>query len=181
MKNWIERPCRSYTMYIAPSPGGGGYFHYWRWVGTCRWTGYDFHGHQYWHIGYLNRPNWLLVGYSVYHRVASPARASQPTVHVYDRPAISAPAMVRAGRNRFRVFISFYCKTTIRHGYIIYPRCAILQQGMHMKDFSKVYIVTGCIFCAPSGLRQGQVLTRAPPPPPWAPSPCMLRRLLLLR
>ena len=26
--------------------------------------------------GYLNRPNWLLAGYSVYHRVAS--RASQP-------------------------------------------------------------------------------------------------------
>ena len=28
--------------------------------------------------GYLNRPNWLLAGYSVYHRVAS--RGSQPTM-----------------------------------------------------------------------------------------------------
>ena len=31
------------------------------------------------------------------------------------------------------------------------------------------YIVTGCIFCAPSGLRQGQVFT--PPPPPSGTSP----------
>ena len=45
--------------------------------------------------GYLNRPNWLLVGYSVYHRVASPGF---PAHNVYDRPANSAPAMVRAGR-----------------------------------------------------------------------------------
>ena len=82
--------------------------------------------------GYLNRPNWLLAGYSVYHRVASqgfpagfPAhnvydrpRSAPATVRagrprVYDRPAaaISAPAAVRAGRpagrNRFRVFHFF--------------------------------------------------------------------------
>ena len=44
-------------------------------VGTCRWTGYDFHGHQYIGTGYLNRPNWLLAGSSFYHRVAS-----QPTM-----------------------------------------------------------------------------------------------------
>ena len=43
-------------------------------VGTCRWTGYDFPVITI-DTGYLNRPNWLLAGYSVYHRVAS-----QPTM-----------------------------------------------------------------------------------------------------
>ena len=90
--------------------------------------------------GYLNRPNWLLACYSVYHRVASqgfpahivydrPAISSPATVRagrprVYDRPtaAISAPAAVRAGRPArrdpadFEFFISFYCKTTIGQG-----------------------------------------------------------------
>ena len=54
--------------------------------------------------GYLNRPNWLLVGYSVYYRVAShaglPSRVPRPAQNVYDRAAISAPATVRAGRPR---------------------------------------------------------------------------------
>ena len=105
-------------------------------VGTCHWTGYDFHGHQYWHRVSLNRPNWLLAGYSVYHRVASQGfPAGFPAHNVYDRPAISAPATTRtvragrprvndrpadaisapiavragrpAGRNRFRVFHFF--------------------------------------------------------------------------
>ena len=39
-----------------------------------------------------------------------------------------------------------------------------LSQGMHMKVFSKA-LVTGCIFCAPSGLRQGQVFTPQRPVP----------------
>ena len=45
---------------------------------------------------------------------------------------------------------------------------SVLVQGMHMKVLVR-YIVTGCIFCAPSGLRQGQVFdppAAAPPPPP---------------
>ena len=42
--------------------------------------------------GDLNRPNWLLAGYSVYHRVAS---QGFPTHNVYDRPAIWAPATVQ--------------------------------------------------------------------------------------
>ena len=37
--------------------------------GTCRWTGYDFPVITI-DTGYLNRPNWLPAGYSVYHRVA---------------------------------------------------------------------------------------------------------------
>ena len=87
-------------------------------VGTCRWTGYDF---PVINIGtaYLNRPNWLLAGYSVYHRVASQGFPDEfPAHNVYDRPAISAPATVRAGRNRFRVFsfLFIYCKTTIGQG-----------------------------------------------------------------
>ena len=37
--------------------------------------------------GYLNRPNWLLAGYSVYHRVASQGfPAGFPAHNVYDRP-----------------------------------------------------------------------------------------------
>ena len=42
--------------------------------------------------GYLNQPNWLLAGYSVYHRVAS---QGFPARNVYDRPAIWAPATVQ--------------------------------------------------------------------------------------
>ena len=51
--------------------------------------------------GYLNRSNWLLAGYSVYHRVASQGfPAGFPAHKVYDRPANSAlaAATVRAGR-----------------------------------------------------------------------------------
>ena len=94
--------------------------------------------------GYLNRPNWLLAGYSVYHRVASqgfpagfpahivydslaissPATVPAGRPRVYDRPAaaISAPAAVRAGRPArrdaadFEFLISSYCKTTIGQG-----------------------------------------------------------------
>ena len=57
--------------------------------------------------GYLNRPNWLLAGYSVYHRVASQGFPTGfPAHNVYDRPTISAPAVVRAGRPAGRVFFS---------------------------------------------------------------------------
>ena len=97
--------------------------------------------------GYIIRPNWLLAGYPVYHRVASQGfPAGFPAHIVYDRPAISSPATVRAGRPRvydrpaaaisapaqqravragrparrdaadFEFFISFYCKTTIGQG-----------------------------------------------------------------
>ena len=46
--------------------------------------------------GYLNRPNWLLAGFSVYNRVASWAFPGFPAHNVYDRAAISAPVTVRA-------------------------------------------------------------------------------------
>ena len=56
------------------NPGGGGALPLLTVVGTCRWTGYDFPVINI-DTGYLNRPNWLLAGYSVYHMVAS-----QPTM-----------------------------------------------------------------------------------------------------
>ena len=60
-----------------PSPGrGGGGTSILTMSGTCRWTGYDFPVITI-DTGYLNRPNWLLAGYSVYHRVASQP-GSQP-------------------------------------------------------------------------------------------------------
>ena len=60
---------------LAPGPGGGGgALPLLTVVGTRRWTGYDFPVITI-DTGYLNRPNWLLAGYSVYHRVAS-----QPTM-----------------------------------------------------------------------------------------------------
>ena len=152
--------------------------------------------------GYPNRPNWLLAGYSVYHRVASqgfpagfpahniydrPAISSPATTTVragrplvYDRPAaaISAPSAVRAGRpagrNRFRVFHFFLLQNNNRTGSI---RGVQYCNRVCIWKFLVRYIVTGCIFCAPSGLWQGQVLNppaappthlrgECPPPPP---------------
>ena len=71
--------------------GGGGGTSILKVTGTCRWTGYDFAVINI-GTGYLNRPNWLLAGYSVYHRVAS---QGFPAHNVYDRPAIWAPATVQ--------------------------------------------------------------------------------------
>ena len=44
--------------------------------------------------GYLNRPNWLLAGYSVYHRVAS-----QPTM------------FMTGPRSRHQIFMNVWCYT----------------------------------------------------------------------
>ena len=99
--------------------------------------------------GYLNRPNWLLAGYSVYHRVAS---QGFPAHNVYDRPAIWAPARSDS---------------------------TILRQGMHMKIFSKVYcdrvyflcterIATGSGFRPPAAPPVHMKVECPPPPPPGA-------------
>ena len=62
---------------LQSHPGGGGVLPLLKVVGTCRWTGYDFPVINI-GTGYLNRPNWLLAGYSFYHRVAS--QAPSPTM-----------------------------------------------------------------------------------------------------
>ena len=52
--------------------------------------------------GYLYRPNWLLAGYSVYHRVASQGfPAGFPAHNVYDRPAIGTSDGACGTRNLF--------------------------------------------------------------------------------
>ena len=122
-------------------------------VGTCRWTGYDSLVINI-DTGYLNRPNWLLAGCSVYHRVAS-----QPTMFMTGPRSRHQRRCVRDATD-FEFFISFYCKT-IGQG--------ISEVWVCIWKFLVRYIVTGCSFCAPSGLRQGQVLT-----PPAAP-PTQLR------
>ena len=135
--------------------GARGHFHYWRWRGRARWTGYDFVVITI-HTGYLNRPNWLLVGYSVYHRVAS---QGFPAHNVYDRPAISAPATLRAGRNRFLWMYDDTqqnresVRTSTNEPWINArsrnsPPLLSISQGMHMKVFSKVYCDRVYFLCA---------------------------------
>ena len=92
--------------------GGGGAPPLWKVIGTCRWTGYDFAGHQYWHR-VSNRPNVVITigtGYQIGLMWSSPLtqgikigllgygrllRLSQDRMPIvfYDRPAIQAEAM----------------------------------------------------------------------------------------
>ena len=97
---------------MAQCPGGGGAPPLWKVIGTCRWTGYDFAGHQYWHR-VSNRPNVVITigtGYQIGLMWSSPLtqgikigllgygrllRLSQDRMPIvfYDRPAIQAEAM----------------------------------------------------------------------------------------
>ena len=97
---------------LAYTPGGGGAPPLWKVIGTCRWTGYDFAGHQYWHR-VSNRPNVVITigtGYQIGLMWSSPLtqgikigllgygrllRLSQDRMPIvfYDRPAIQAEAM----------------------------------------------------------------------------------------
>ena len=92
--------------------GGGGAPPLWKVIGTCRWTGYDFAGHQNWHR-VSNRPNVVITigtGYQIGLMWSSPLtqgikidllgygrllRLSQDRMLIvfYDRPAIQAEAM----------------------------------------------------------------------------------------
>ena len=101
--------------------------------------------------GYQNRPSWLwrttlLITGSHTHSVLWQARDPG------------------GGKD---LFFPFFRLSAQQHPQSdrVYPRCAILQQGMHLNVLVR-YIVTGCIFRAPSALWQGQVLT---PPPPRYP------------
>ena len=112
--------------------GGGGAPPLWKVIGTCRWTGYDFAGHQYWHR-VSNRPNVVITigtGYQIGLMWSSPLtqgikigllgygrllRLSQDRMPIvfYDRPAIQAEAMTF-------FFFFFACQLSIPNqtGYI---------------------------------------------------------------
>ena len=158
---------------------GRGALPYWRWRGRAAGQGMIF---TVIHIGtgYLNRPNWLLAGYSIYHRVASrlPSRVPSPQClwqgsqsrhqrrsardhNVYDRHAIPA---IWHQRRRARDAADFY-ECMMIHSRIESPSVLIpynytgysIIQGMHMKVLVR-YIGTRCIFCrieSPSVLIQG--------------------------
>ena len=117
-------------------------------------------GHHHWHrvsnrpnvvitidTGYQNRPSWLW-------RTTCLSQDHMPIVF-YDRPAIRAEA-----RTFFFLLVS--SAPPIRQGY---PRCAILQQGMHLNVFSKVYYDRVYFSCAE------RIMTGSgfDPPPPAAP------------
>ena len=122
--------------------------------------------------GYLNRPNWLLADYSVYHRVAS-----QPTMFM---TGPRFPPQRRCVRDA----TAFY-ECLMIHSRIESPSVPV--QGMHMKVFSKVYrdrvyflcaerFETGSGFHPPPPTARGvQLRGECPPPPgagvncPWTP------------
>ena len=145
----------------------------WKVIGTCRWTGYDFAGHQYWHR-VSNWPNVVITigtGYQIGLMWSSPLtqgikiglRLSQDRVPIvfYDRPAIQAEAMTFFF---FFFFFFFACQLSIPNqtGYI---RGVQYCNRVCIWMFLVRYIMTGCIFRAPSAIWQGQVLTPPAAPP----------------
>ena len=153
---------------------GGGHFHI-DGVGDVPLDRVWFSSHHHWHR--ISKSALLATGGLL--RLSQgcfPARF--PAHSIYVRAEISAPASVRAGRNRF----VFECMTI--HSKIEIPSVtnepwinAWSRNRVCIWKFLVGNIVTGCIFCAPSGLRQGQVFTpqrhvpspsiwRCPPPPP---------------
>ena len=70
--------------------------------------------------------------------------------------------------NRFRVFISFYCKTTIGQG--ISEVCNIATGYMHVKVFSEVYCDRVYFLCA-ERFETGSGFDPPPPPSPGTPYP----------
>ena len=168
-----------------PPRGGGGHLRYGSLIGTYRWTGYDFAGHQYWHR-VSNRPNVVITigtGYQIGLMWSSPLtqgikigllgygrllRLSQDRMPIvfYDRPAIQAEAMT-----------FFFCLSA-QHPQSdrVYPRSTILQQGMHLNVFSKVYCDRVYFFfaCAERNMT-GSGFDPPPPPPPQRHPPIQLR------
>ena len=149
----------------------------WKVIGTCRWTGYDFAGHQYWHR-VSNRPNVVITigtGYQIGLMWSSPLtqgikigllgygrllRLSQDRMPIvfYDRPAIQAEAMT---------FFFFFCLSA-QHPQSdrVYPRSTILQQGMHLNVFSKVYCDRVYFSCAERNMTGSGFDPPAAPPYP---------------
>ena len=120
-------------------------------------TGYQI-GHNvvitHWQQGINNLPSWLW-------RTTSFITGSHAHMF-YDRPAFQAEA-----RTFFFFFFFFFFCLSAQHPQSdrVYPRCAILQQGMHLNVFSKVYCDRVYFSCA-DAIWQGQVLT---PPPSGTP------------
>ena len=128
-------------------------------IGTCRWTGYDFAGHQYWHR-VSNRPNVVITidtGYQIGLMWSSPLtqgikigllgyggllRLSQDRMPIvfYDRPAIQAEAMTF-----FFFFLLVSSASPIRQGYI---RGVQYCNSLHLNVFSKVYCDRVYFSCA---------------------------------
>ena len=129
--------------------GGGGALPYWRWRGRAAGQGMIF---TVIHIdtGYLNRPNWLLAGYSVYHRVAS--RASQPTMFM------TGPRS-RHQRRRARDATDFYEWYTAER--------VRTNTGYAYESFSKVYCDRVYFLCERFETGSG---FRPPPPQRHPPS-----------
>ena len=141
-----------------------------------RWTGYDFPVLTI-DTWYLIRPNWLLAGYSVYHRVGF-----QPTIFMRGPRSRHQRRCVRDATYFFyecmmihsRIESPSVQRTLNQHSIVKLTPSLSLSQGMHMNVFSKVYCDRVYFFCAPSGLRQGQVVTPSGTPYPverWVPPP----------
>ena len=157
----------------SKSPGGGA-LPLLKVVGTCRWTGYDFHGHQYWHRvsksaqlatggllrlsqGYFSglpsrvpQPTMSMTGSRSRHQrrvgvCGTWARVNMTSTRSQSRHQQRCVRDARRDATDFEIFISFYCNTTIRH---VYPMGAILQQGMQMKVFGKEYCDRVYFLCA---------------------------------
>ena len=148
-------------MIIGVCPGGGGGAPpLLKVIGTCRWTGYDFADHEYWHR-VSNRPNVVITidtGYQI--------------GLMWSSPLTQGIKIGLLGYIQARTFFFFFfCLSArsappIRHaGY--YPRCAILQQGMHLNVFSKVYCDRVFFSCAE------RIMTGSgfDPPPPCSGTP----------
>ena len=133
-----------------------------------------------------NRPNVVITigtGYQIGLMWSSPLtqdikiglRLSQDRVPIvfYDRPAIQAEAMTFFF---FFFFFFFYLSAQHPQSDRVYPRSTILQQGMHLNVFSKVYYdrvyfscaernMTGSGFDPPSGTPLSSWEVECPPPP----------------
>ena len=163
---------------------GGGALPYWRWRGRAAGQGMIF---TVIHIGtgYLNRHNWLLTGYSVYHRVASglPSQIPSPqclwkasnlgtsdaTVRAGPQclwqardPRDLAPATARAGRNRFL----WMYDDTQQNRESVRTTTGYAYERFSKVYWDRVYFLRAEWFVTGSGFRHPAAPLPPPPPPP---------------
>ena len=153
--------------------GGGGALPYWRWRGRAAGqVGYDF-------LQSFILTQGIYIGLIGYRRATPfvtglvpglPTGFPSPTMFMAGprsrhqrRDGACGTTMFKTGprsrhqRWRARDATDFY-ECMMIHSRIESPSAPV--QGMHMKVCVR-YIVTGCILCALSGLRQGQVFEKA--------------------